>query len=107
MPAGGRLTVTTSATDDAERPVTISVADTGPGIPAEIRAKIFDPFFSTKAGGTGLGLALTQQIVVEHGGSIDVDSAAGRGTRFVVRLPALAPEEPAARPALDGVAKAP
>ena len=87
MPSGGRLTVTTSS-ESGERPVAVRVADTGEGIAPELRSKIFDPFFSTKTGGTGLGLALTQQIVVDHGGAIDVESALARGTTFIVRLPA-------------------
>jgi two-component system, NtrC family, sensor kinase len=88
MRDGGRLTVATSA---GHGEVRVSIADTGEGIALEHRVKIFDPFFSTKEGGTGLGLALTQQIVVEHGGGIDVESELGRGTTFTVRLPAMAP----------------
>jgi len=88
MPGGGRLTVSARFLDD-ERAVELRIADTGQGIAREHLAKIFDPFFSTKDGGTGLGLALTQQIIVEHGGSIAVESEPGRGTAFTVRLPAL------------------
>ena len=100
MVQGGRLTVTLGPTD-GQRAVEVSIADTGPGIPEGIRSKIFDPFFTTKEKGTGLGLALTQQIILEHGGSIEARSAPGEGTTFVVRLPiaggepALADEEPA------------
>ena len=66
--------------------VEIVVADTGKGIaPAEL-ARIFDPFFSTKERGTGLGLALTQQIIHEHGGEIRCESEVGKGTRFILRL---------------------
>ena len=57
----------------------IAVRDSGPGIGAANLGKIFDPFFSTKERGTGLGLALVQQIVVDHGGQIEVASAPGRG----------------------------
>jgi signal transduction histidine kinase len=74
--------------------VEISVADDGPGIPPEGLAHIFDPFFSTKDRGTGLGLALAQQIISEHGGEIRCTSELGRGSRFLIRLrraPALAP----------------
>jgi signal transduction histidine kinase len=67
--------------------VEVTVEDDGPGIARELVAKIFDPFFSTKEGGTGLGLALTHEIVREHGGSIDVHSEPGHGTRFIVALP--------------------
>ncbi|MGC4122374.1 MAG: ATP-binding protein [Myxococcales bacterium] len=66
--------------------VEVVIADTGPGIPPEQLAKIFDPFFSTKERGTGLGLALTQQIIHEHGGEIRCESELGKGTRFVLRL---------------------
>ena len=77
----------------------IAVADTGPGIAAENLSKIFDPFFSTKAKGTGLGLALVQQIAVEHGGRVDVESGVGAtasgsaatGTTFRFLLPAWGP----------------
>jgi signal transduction histidine kinase len=89
MPGGGRLTVNARFLD-GERAVELRIADTGQGIAREHLAKIFDPFFSTKDGGTGLGLALTQQIIVEHGGSIAVESELGRGTAFTVRLPVLA-----------------
>ena len=68
----------------------VRVKDDGRGVDAETAAKLFDPFFSTKAGGTGLGLALTHQIVREHGGEIRVDSEPGAGATFVVLLP-LAP----------------
>ena len=67
---------------------TLTVEDDGPGISAAERGRIFTPFFTTKAGGTGLGLAVVQRIVDAHGGSVEVDSAAGRGARFTVRLPA-------------------
>ncbi|HMF44319.1 MAG TPA: ATP-binding protein [Polyangia bacterium] len=67
--------------------IAIAVHDTGPGIAAANLAKIFDPFFSTKDRGTGLGLALVQQIVVDHGGQIEVASAPGAGTTFTITLP--------------------
>ena len=70
----------------------VDVADTGPGIPAEIRAKIFEPFFTTKASGegTGLGLSLCRGIIAEHGGTIDLAADLGQGTRFVITLPIVA-----------------
>ncbi len=90
MRDGGRLTITAAlvAPNDGGdvRSVELTIADTGEGIAPDHLAKIFDPFFSTKEGGTGLGLALTQQIIVEHGGRIDVRSEPGRGTTFIVRL---------------------
>jgi signal transduction histidine kinase len=74
----------------------LRVRDSGPGIPAEHRARLFDPFFTAKDGGTGLGLALAKKIVDAHGGTIEVGGEAGRGAEFVVSLPK-AP--PAAEPA--------
>jgi two-component system, NtrC family, sensor kinase len=67
--------------------VEVVVEDDGPGIHEELAGKIYDPFFSTKEGGTGLGLALTHQIVRDHGGTIRVDSRPGHGARFTVSLP--------------------
>jgi two-component system NtrC family sensor kinase len=84
MGSGGTLTV--RAAVGGER-IEVAVADTGSGIPAEHLPRVFEPFFSTKEHGTGLGLALTQHIVAAHGGTITIDSAPGRGTEFTVRLP--------------------
>jgi two-component system sensor histidine kinase PilS (NtrC family) len=67
--------------------IELGVRDGGIGIPVEALDRIFDPFFTTKPGGTGLGLATVHRIVEEHGGSIRVQSAAGKGTSFHVRLP--------------------
>lgn len=85
MPLGGTLTVRTRRADGA---VEIVVADTGGGIPPGDLSRIFEPFYSTKERGTGLGLAFTQQVVKEHGGSIRCDSQVGVGTTFTIRLPA-------------------
>ena len=71
--------------------IELVVADTGAGIAPDDLARIFDPFFTTKAAGTGLGLSLTHGIVKEHGGTIDVESTPGRGTRFVLAFPVLVP----------------
>jgi signal transduction histidine kinase len=68
------------------RTAEIVVQDDGPGIVEELAGKIFDPFFSTKEGGTGLGLALTHQIVRDHGGAIRVESRPGHGATFIVSL---------------------
>jgi two-component system, NtrC family, sensor histidine kinase HydH len=84
MPQGGALTLQ-AVHEDGQ--VCLSLIDTGPGIAAEIAARIFEPFFSTKAGGTGLGLATTRKIIEAHRGSIEVQSELGRGTKFSVRLP--------------------
>ncbi len=67
--------------------IVISLHDSGPGIGAANMGKIFDPFFSTKERGTGLGLALVQHIVVDHGGQIEVVSPPGEGTTFTLTLP--------------------
>jgi signal transduction histidine kinase len=79
-----RITVHTTADDVG---IEIAVADTGPGIAPENLARIFEPLFSTKSFGTGLGLATVKQIVGQHGGAIDVDSTVGQGTCFTIRLP--------------------
>jgi signal transduction histidine kinase len=63
------------------------ITDTGPGIPADIREEIFNPFFTTRDKGTGLGLPIANQIVTEAGGSIGLESAEGRGTTFSIELP--------------------
>ena len=83
-PSGGRVVVTTRA---ANGTVELAVADSGPGIAPQDRAKVFEPFFTTRAEGTGLGLAVARQIVEAHGGRIDVGDGAGGGARFTVRLP--------------------
>lgn len=89
MPRGGWLSV---ATRTAGEWATVEVGDTGAGIPAEHLARIYDPFFTTKAlgQGTGLGLSITYGIVGEHDGTITCDSRPGEGTRFTLTLP-LAP----------------
>ncbi len=84
MPDGGTLFLFTARTDDA---VTVSVGDTGLGIPPEMQDRVFRPFFSTKATGTGLGLSFVQRIVDEHGGRIHVHSESGKGTTFTLWLP--------------------
>ncbi len=103
MPRGGQLTIAAANTvlgenyarrhlDPKPGPyVLLTVSDTGTGIPAEVRDKIFDPFYTTKdpGKGTGLGLSTVLSIVKSHGGFIDVFSELGRGTQFSVYLPAL------------------
>jgi|GEM_PF-1122800 len=85
----GTINVSTRATPTH---VEIRVADDGPGIPETLLSRVFDPFVSGKKGGTGLGLALTQQIMLEHGGSISVDSEPGKGATFLVSLPRVEPD---------------
>ncbi|HMD48189.1 MAG TPA: ATP-binding protein, partial [Bryobacteraceae bacterium] len=86
MESGGTLTVSSWIEDGFVR---VEVADNGQGISPENLAKIYDPFFTTKAmrKGTGLGLAVTYGIVREHGGNIKVESRPGAGSRFEVELP--------------------
>lgn len=67
--------------------VRISVRDNGPGIPKEIEDKIFIPFFTTKKGGTGLGLAMVQKIIHAHGGVLDLNNELGKGTDFIIKIP--------------------
>jgi signal transduction histidine kinase/ActR/RegA family two-component response regulator len=83
---GGRLTVNTTKKKDMIR---VLVTDTGPGIPPEIRAKIFDPFFTTKSPeeGTGLGLSVSNKIVLKHGGAMSVAGSYGSGADFTILLP--------------------
>jgi signal transduction histidine kinase len=65
----------------------VEVSDTGPGIDPAVRARIFEPFFSTKTSGSGLGLALVKKIVEDHGGGVELASAPGEGTRVTLWLP--------------------
>jgi two-component system sensor histidine kinase HydH len=70
------------------RGVELIVEDSGQGMDAETRGHIFQPFFSTRPGGTGLGLAIVKQILDEHRADIEVESEPGKGTRFLITLPA-------------------
>ena len=85
MSSGGKLTISGQATKDGR--VEIRVADTGVGIAPENLAKIFDLYFTTKSGGTGIGLSLVYRTVQLHNGDIDVESTPGVGTTFVIRMP--------------------
>lgn len=85
MPNGGRLELLTYERDGA---VVLEIIDTGKGMDERTQAKMFDVFFTTKDGGTGLGLATVQRIVMAHDGRIECESAVNRGTRFRIRLPA-------------------
>ncbi len=84
MPAGGELRVGATASTDL---LEVRVVDTGEGIADDELGQVFEPFFSTKAGGSGLGLALVHRVVQDHGGDIDVRSAPGLGTTFTLSLP--------------------
>jgi len=105
MPAGGTLSISTTFAPRQSPGLphgaaVIRVSDTGPGIPPDVRARLFTPFFTTKPAGkgTGLGLALTRSIVEDHGGTIEVESRAGQGATFTISLPCTAPGRSSASP---------
>lgn len=89
MPAGGQLTIETDSSDrlNGRETVDIRIIDTGPGIPSEQVGDIFNPFFTSKEKGTGLGLAVTNKIIEDQGGSVQVHSERSRGTTFTISLP--------------------
>jgi len=84
MPNGGKLTIASRESDGS---MEVAFADTGIGMKKEIMEKIWTPFFSTKAKGMGLGLAICKRIIEAHGGSVSVESTAGKGTTFAVTIP--------------------
>ncbi|MBM4128937.1 MAG: HAMP domain-containing protein [Nitrospira sp.] len=84
MPDGGTLSLRTQATDNK---VSLIIEDTGVGVSKEDLQKVFDPFFSTKGTGLGLGLAMTKSVVEEHGGKVDFQSKEGKGTTVSITLP--------------------
>jgi signal transduction histidine kinase len=101
MKDGGSIVIATGLSAKAEAElireyVQIEIRDTGVGIPEENLEQIFDPFFTSKDEGSGLGLAVSHQIVQEHGGFVTVDSTVGKGTSFFVHLPIGKPMRPAA-----------
>ncbi len=98
MPGGGPIDVSVAAEGMS---VVVNVDDRGGGVPEAIRARVFDPFFSTKGEGTGLGLAITRHIVESHGGSVTCWSREGGGTRFRIALP-IAPAKSVWSPASAG-----
>src|SRR5205807_1829406 len=86
MPDGGELRVSAGVVDGR---LEVRVGDTGEGIPREDLGHVFEPFFSTKLDGSGLGLALVHRIMQEHGGEVQVESAPGAGSIFTLRFPAI------------------
>jgi two-component system sensor histidine kinase AtoS len=82
----GKITVSAQYLPDTDE-VEMTFADTGPGIPHDIREKVFDPFFTTKQAGTGLGLAVTQRIVIAQGGTIDIGDNPGGGALIRIVIP--------------------
>jgi signal transduction histidine kinase len=104
----GATEIVIAARWGAGEQVEVEVRDNGAGIPADLRDRVFLPYFSTKTTGMGLGLPIVQQIVSDHGGRIRVEDNRPRGTRFVIDLPVLrgsAPAVPAS--ALDTMAPRP
>ncbi|MDL2718416.1 MAG: ATP-binding protein [Acidobacteriota bacterium] len=90
---GGRITVRASGLPSGDS-IVLVVEDDGPGISPDDREHLFEPFFTTKFTGTGLGLTISKSLIEQHGGRIEVDSEAGRGTTFFVFLPSGAPPAP-------------
>jgi signal transduction histidine kinase len=92
MPNGGRLVVSAVSVESSgstAATATVRIEDTGEGIPAERMGRLFEPFFSTRAHGTGLGLTIAHRVIQDHGGRIRVESTRGRGTTLTVELPLL------------------
>ena len=87
-----RVSLTTKH-EPARGRLALVVEDNGPGMPADVAARVFDPYFTTKEKGTGLGLAIVKKIILEHGGSIEVESDEGAGARFTIWLPLAAEGE--------------
>src|SRR5439155_6818160 len=81
---GGRIELRAA---EADHHMEVAVRDDGSGIAPEARGRVFQPYFTTKKNGTGLGLFVTRKLVANHGGSVDFTSEAGKGTVFLVRLP--------------------
>jgi len=86
MPGGGLLRLSGQVLED-NRWIQLSIQDTGVGIPPEDMNKLFDPFFSTKEGGVGLGLSIAHRIIDQHRGKIQMESTPGKGTLFTLWLP--------------------
>jgi two-component system sensor kinase FixL len=95
MPRGGKITVASRVHGPH---VELSLTDTGEGMPPEVVANIFQPYFTTKEKGTGLGLAICQSILQEHGGALLADSTPGQGSTFTIQLPLEEAEAPAVSP---------
>jgi signal transduction histidine kinase len=89
MPDGGKLIISTSLSDEnvKSKYVNIIFTDTGIGMSSEVQEKIFQPYFTTKEGGTGLGMAIVHRIITDHNGSIELESKENVGTKFTILLP--------------------
>jgi len=90
MPHGGTLTLRGRLQGTT---MSLEVGDTGVGIPPEQTTQIFEPLYTTKPGGTGLGLYIVQEVVAAHGGQVAVQSVVGQGSTFTITLPRLRPEQ--------------
>jgi CheY-like chemotaxis protein len=97
MPGGGSVSLTARGVDDF---VELIVADSGEGIREDVLPRVFEPLFTTKRTGTGLGLAVARQLVLQNGGSIHVESTPGSGTTFTICIPRTEEEDEAAENAL-------
>ncbi len=107
MPGGGTITLAVSTDTAGPSPAAIlEVTDTGHGMAPEVSGRLFEPFFTTKHHGSGIGLATVKQIIAEHGGTIQVDTAPGKGARFTIRLPLLTGAQ-ATQPPLEAPAPQP
>jgi two-component system NtrC family sensor kinase len=84
--AGGTISISTVYKPQPET-IEVAVSDTGAGISETDLVRIFDPFYTTKDNGNGLGLAITHGIIEQHNGTIEVDSRLGQGTTFTIKLP--------------------
>jgi signal transduction histidine kinase len=87
MPNGGKI-ILGARFDNDTKAFVLTCADEGMGIKVEDISKITQPYFTTKEAGIGLGLAITERIIKEHGGTISVESVVGKGTTFTILLPA-------------------
>jgi C4-dicarboxylate-specific signal transduction histidine kinase len=76
------------ATYSENEHIFVRVSDSGPGIPAELRTKVLEPFYTTKKSGTGIGLSLCHRIITDHGGSLAIEESEWSGAEFVIKLPA-------------------
>jgi signal transduction histidine kinase len=86
MPRGGELTLRAEYTEGGDA-IAVTLADTGPGIPEELRERIFEPFFSTKSGGTGLGMPIAREVACAHGGRLEIGDRPGGGAEIRLVLP--------------------
>jgi signal transduction histidine kinase len=88
LASGGHIAITAAPCGDGMPRVSLAIADDGPGVPPELRERIFQLFMTTKSTGTGVGLAVVRKIVERHGGTITLADNTPRGTRIVIELPA-------------------